>query len=105
MRYFGMIFFVKGSWCRSLHTLGDWDSPVIPIMMYCPTKMPAFSRECLEEGLAVVVVGFPATPLFLSRARVCISAAHTREDLEYAIKKIDAISDKLRMKWGRSAFG
>jgi 7-keto-8-aminopelargonate synthetase-like enzyme len=31
--------------------------------------------------VAVVTVAFPATPLLLSRARICISAAHTREDL------------------------
>ena len=41
----------------------------------------AFSRECLKYGLATVVVGFPATPIIESRARICLSAAHTKEDL------------------------
>ena len=36
--------------------------------------------------VAVVVVGFPATPLLLSRARICISASHTREDLARALE-------------------
>lgn len=31
--------------------------------------------------VAVVTVAFPATPLLLARARICISASHTREDL------------------------
>ncbi|RZS14220.1 hypothetical protein BHM03_00045888 [Ensete ventricosum] len=83
--------------------LGDNDSPVMPIMLYNPAKIPAFSRECLRrnvsvmlflDGLimidsgipklqyvAVVTVAFPATPLLLARARICISASHTREDL------------------------
>lgn len=39
--------------------------------------------------LAVVVVGFPATPLVLSRARFCISAGHKREELEAALVKIE----------------
>merc|ERR1711871_618355 len=39
--------------------LGDYDSPVIPIMLFNPTKIGAFSRECLKLGLAVVVVGPP----------------------------------------------
>ena len=39
---------------------------------------------CIQ--VAVVVVAFPATPLLLARARVCISAAHTHDDLEQALK-------------------
>lgn len=97
--------------------LGDNDSPVMPIMLYNPAKIPAFSRECLRENvslfflfqylicfntrethlyvsmnilnceqLAVVVVGFPATPLLLARARICISASHSREDLIKALQ-------------------
>uniref|UniRef100_A0A804MH72 serine C-palmitoyltransferase n=1 Tax=Zea mays TaxID=4577 RepID=A0A804MH72_MAIZE len=29
--------------------LGDNDSPVMPIMLYNPAKIPAFSRECLRQ--------------------------------------------------------
>ena len=32
---------------------GDPDSPVVPCLLYHPTKMPAFSRLCLERGIAV----------------------------------------------------
>lgn len=51
-------------------------------------QIPAFSRECLKRGLAVVVVGFPAVPLLLGRVRFCLSAAHTTEMLEGALAKI-----------------
>ena len=30
---------------------GEWDSPVIPVMLYNPTKIAAFSRECLKRGV------------------------------------------------------
>ena len=36
----------------------------------------------LARGIAVVVVGFPATPIIESRSRFCLSAAHTPEMLE-----------------------
>jgi 7-keto-8-aminopelargonate synthetase-like enzyme len=61
----------------AVQVLGDDDSPIIPIMLYNPAKMPAFSRLCLERKLAVVVVGFPATPLIerpsrpSARTRTC----------------------------------
>ena len=36
----------------------------------------------LKRNIGVVVVGFPATPIIESRARFCLSAAHTRETLD-----------------------
>lgn len=86
---------------RGLQTLGDWDSPVVPIMLYNPAKIAAFSRECFARGLALVVVGFPATPLLLSRARVCLSAAHTREDLDWALDVIDQVAHLIQIKYNR----
>jgi serine palmitoyltransferase len=79
--------------------LGDNDSPVMPIMLYNPAKIPAFSRECLRENLAVVVVGFPATPLLLARARICISASHSREDLIKALQVISKAGDLTGIKY------
>lgn len=77
-----------------LHVLGDWDSPVMPIMVYHLCFLSAVSRLCYQRHVAMVVVGFPATALLLSRCRVCISASHTREDLDYAL---DVIEDVTRM--------
>lgn len=36
----------------------------------------------LKRNIGTVVVGFPATPIIESRARFCVSAAHTREMLD-----------------------
>lgn len=60
---------------------GDNGSPVIPLLLFQPAKIPCFSRELLERGIAVVVVGYPATTIISSRARFCISASHTKSDL------------------------
>eukprot|EP00871_Galdieria_phlegrea_P003508 jgi/Galph1/4158/GphlegSOOS_G2804.1 len=82
-----------------IQVYGDPGSPVIPIMLYVPSKIAAFSRECLARGLAVVVVGFPATPLLLPRARICLSAAHTWEDLEFALKVIEEVAELIQIKY------
>jgi hypothetical protein len=46
----------------------------------------AVLRCVLQRHIAMVVVGFPATALLMSRCRVCISASHSREDLDYALE-------------------
>jgi serine palmitoyltransferase len=85
-----------------LNVLGQFDSPIMPVMLYNPTKIAAFSRECLKRGLAVVVVGFPAVPILMSRARFCISAGHTRKDLDRALYEIDDIADILQLRYCKS---
>ncbi len=42
-----------------------------------------FSRLMLKKKIATVCVGYPATPLSEGRIRVCLSAAHTREMLDF----------------------
>ena len=88
-----------------LQVLGQYDSPIMPVMLYNPCKISAFSRECLKRGLAVVVVGFPAVPILTSRARFCLSAGHTREDLDRALKEIDEIADICNLRYARSMLG
>jgi serine palmitoyltransferase len=46
---------------------GHDDSPIVPLLLYNPAKMPAFSHEMLRRKIAVVIVGYPATPLVQSR--------------------------------------
>ncbi len=74
------------------------DSPVIPLLLCHPAKIPAFSREMLSRGIAVVVVGYPATPIITSRVRFCVSAAHTQEDLDFALHHISEVGDRLLLK-------
>jgi serine palmitoyltransferase len=51
---------------------GHDDSPIIPLLLYNPGKMSAFSHEMLKRKIAVVIVGYPATPLVQSRYNVFI---------------------------------
>ena len=71
-------------------------------MLYHPGKIAAFGRLTLARGIAAVVVGFPATPLLTSRARICISAAHTREDLDRAIAALQEVAEECGLKYNVS---
>eukprot|EP00698_Gefionella_okellyi_P018496 TRINITY_DN554_c0_g1_i1.p1 TRINITY_DN554_c0_g1~~TRINITY_DN554_c0_g1_i1.p1 ORF type:complete len:475 (-),score=86.83 TRINITY_DN554_c0_g1_i1:27-1451(-) len=83
-------------------TYGQQDSPVTPMMLYNPAKLAAFSRMCLQRGLAVVVVGYPATSIIESRARFCISASHSRKDLDDALQTISEIGDLTMVKYAKA---
>ncbi|XP_072300893.1 serine palmitoyltransferase 2b [Eucyclogobius newberryi] len=80
---------------------GNNDSPVVPLMLYMPAKIGAFGREMVKRNIGTVVVGFPATPIIESRARFCISAAHTREMLDTALAAISEVGDLLQLKYSR----
>ncbi|KAI9846367.1 MAG: serine palmitoyltransferase component [Thelocarpon superellum] len=84
---------------------GHDDSPIIPVMLYHPAKMPAFSHEMLRRKISVVVVGYPATPLVSSRARFCVSAAHTKDDLDRLLSACDVIGDVLQLKFSSGVAG
>lgn len=92
-------FFRSELQSMGFEVLGDNDSPVMPIMLYNPGKIPAFSRECLKQNVAVVMSAFPATPLLLARARICISASHTKEDLIKGLEVISRIGDLVGIKY------
>jgi serine palmitoyltransferase len=84
---------------------GHDDSPIIPVMLYHPAKIPAFSHEMLKRKIAVVVVGYPATPLISSRARFCVSAAHTKDDLDRVLAACDETGDVLQLKFSSGVAG
>ncbi|EDV21631.1 Serine palmitoyltransferase 2 [Trichoplax sp. H2] len=80
---------------------GNNSSPVVPLLLFMPGKIAELSRRCLQENLAVVVVGYPATPLNSGRVRFCLSAAHTKEMLDDALEKISNIGDLLQLKYNK----
>ncbi|XP_067901751.1 serine palmitoyltransferase 3 [Heterodontus francisci] len=82
-------------------TYGNDDSPVVPLLLYMPGKVGAFARRMLKKNIGVVVVGFPATPIVESRARFCLSAAHTRQMLDTVLNVLDEMGDYLQFKYSR----
>ncbi|XP_034537463.1 serine palmitoyltransferase 3 isoform X2 [Notolabrus celidotus] len=83
---------------------GNDDSPVVPILLYMPGKVVAFSREMLARKIGVVVVGFPATPITEARARFCLSASHTRAMLDQVLHHLNEVGDSFILKFSRRKY-
>lgn len=58
-------------------------------------------RTLTKRSIAVVGAGFPATPIMEGRIRFCLSAAHTKDQLDYALSVIDEIGETLGLKYSR----
>jgi glycine C-acetyltransferase len=54
-----------------------------------------FAAELLEEGIYVIGFSYPVVPKGQARIRVQISAAHSKENIEFAIKKFTKVGKKL----------
>ncbi|KAG1865868.1 pyridoxal phosphate-dependent transferase [Suillus subalutaceus] len=97
--------------CRYLHAglkklgfiiSGHPFSPIVPLLIFNPGKCLMFSRlMCARRiPIAVVVVGYPATPLEKGRARFCVSASHTKEDIDMVLQACDEVGEILDLKHG-----
>ena len=83
-------------------TYGHPAAPIVPLLIFNPGKMNMFHRMMKERPtpIIVVVVAYPATPLVTSRVRFCVSASHTKEDIDCVLKACDEIGDVLDLKHG-----
>ena len=61
--------------------------PITPIMLGDAALASQFADAMLDKGIYVIGFSFPVVPKGKARIRTQISAAHTREDLEFAIAK------------------
>ncbi len=77
-------------------TLGS-QTPIIPIVVGDPEVAVAFSDRLLEEGVFVSAIRPPTVPQDTARLRLTVTAAHTREDLDYAVGKLKAVGRDLNV--------
>ena len=71
--------------------------PITPIMLGDAALASRFADAMLEKGVYVIGFSFPVVPQGKARIRTQISAAHTREDLEFAIAKFGEVKTELSL--------
>ena len=69
--------------------------PIAPIMLGDAALASRFADAMLEKGVYVIGFSYPVVPQGKARIRTQISAAHTREDLEFAIAKFSEAKAEL----------
>jgi len=73
----------------------DGIHPIVPIMLGDAVLSQKMAANLLEKGVYVIGFFFPVVPKDTARIRVQISAAHTKEDLDFAIGKFKEVKEEM----------
>jgi glycine C-acetyltransferase len=76
---------------------GHSETPITPVMLYDAKLSSEFSKKLYDEGIFASSIGFPTVPRGEARIRVMISAAHTKEDLDFAVEKFESVGKDLNV--------
>ena len=74
----------------------DGDHPIVPVMLGDANLAQTMSQKLLEHGIYAIGFFYPVVPKGKARIRTQISASHTKEDLNKAIKAFATIRDELK---------
>src|SRR5690242_1136173 len=70
--------------------------PIVPIMIGDAARSQKFAARMLEKGVYVIGFFYPVVPHGTARVRTQVSAAHSRQDLEFAVKAFAETNDELK---------
>ena len=73
----------------------EGDSPIVPVMLYDAKLSQIFANKLLEKGIYAIGFFYPVVPKDQARIRVQISAAHTIDQLDKAIKAFKEVATEL----------
>lgn len=69
--------------------------PIIPVMLGDAKLSQEFAQKMLDRNVYVIGFSYPVVPQGKSRIRTQMSAAHTRDDLDNAVKAFSAVGKEL----------
>ena len=75
----------------------DGESAIVPVMLGDARLSQDMANRLLEEGIYVIGFFFPVVPKGAARIRVQLSAAHTREHLDFALAAFEKVARELRV--------
>ena len=69
--------------------------PIVPIMIGDAALSQKMAARLLEKGVYVIGFFYPVVPKGTARIRVQISAAHTKEDLDFAVNAFKEVKEEM----------
>ncbi len=72
--------------------------PCVPVMLYDERTAAEFARRMMAKGVYVVAFSYPVVPKGKARIRTQLSAAHTKEDIDFAVKCFMEVREEMGLK-------
>ena len=82
---------------REGFTLLPGSHPIVPIMLNDAALASQFASAMLEEGIYVVAFSYPVVPKGKARIRTQMSAALSKEDVEFALEAFARVKRQLKL--------
>ena len=82
---------------REGFTLLPGNHPIVPIMLNDAALASQFASAMLEEGIYVVAFSYPVVPKGKARIRTQMSAALSKEDVEFALEAFARVKRQLKL--------
>lgn len=79
------------------YTIVPGEHPIIPIMLGDASLATRLANALLDRGVYVVGFSFPVVPQGKARIRTQMSAAHSRDDLQFALEQFAAVRNELNI--------
>lgn len=73
----------------------EGDSAIVPVMLYDAKLSQVFADKLLQEGIYVIGFFYPVVAKGQARIRVQLSAGHTQEHLDKALKAFEKVGKEL----------
>lgn len=73
------------------------DTAIVPVMIYDEVKAIEMADKLLDAGIYVIGFCYPVVPKGKARIRVQLSAVHTKEDLDAAVKAFIAVGKEMAL--------
>ena len=73
------------------------EHPIVPVMLYDAHVAKEFAQRMLDKGVYVVSFSYPVVPQGKARIRTQVSAAHSREDLDFAVGCFEAVKKEMNI--------
>jgi len=74
------------------------EHPIVPIMLGDAVLAQKMAEKLLDKGIYVIGFSYPVVPKGAARIRTQISAAHSRQDLDFAVEKIAEVKEEMGIR-------
>ena len=100
-------YLVKKLWQNAEHfksrmnelgfNLGMSQTPITPVILGEAKLAQEFSKKLFDNGVFATAIVYPTVPLGTARIRVMMSAAHSKDNLEFALEVFEKVGRKLKV--------